>query len=77
MWSQNVRRLDMSLLPHRLWPAGLGGCWERGTGAAGAATIIGLRSCSGEALLQGLLSPLALARPAGDLHYALLHRRLG
>ena len=32
MWSQNVRRLDVTLLPRSPWPADR--CWESGTGAA-------------------------------------------
>ena len=63
MWSQNVLRLDMSLLPRRLWPAGRGSAGKEETAALAAAQV--------EAWLEGLQPPLALAGPAGDLKNAL------
>ena len=51
MWSQNVRRLAYSFLPHRLWPAGRG---LRGQSdlrySAATVSIIPLGSCSGGGL---------------------------
>ena len=53
MWSQNVLRLDMSLLPRSLWPAGRGRAGKEETAALAAAQV--------EAWLEGLQSQLALA----------------
>ena len=76
MWSQKVRRLDDSLLPRRLLPAGL----ER-AGQDGPALLLrsfALAAALVESWLEGLqLLPLALAWNAGDPYNALLRRRLG
>ena len=73
IWSQNVRRLDDSFLPRRLWRAGRGDAKKRWTCAA--VSIIPLGSCSG--WLEGLLLWIAQAGPAGYLKNALLLRRHG
>ena len=70
-----VRRLDDSLLPRRLLPAGL---WRAG----GEGQALLLRSCALAAALvaagqDGRQLLLALAGDAGDAHYALLRRSLG
>ena len=75
VWSQKVRRLDDSLLPRRLLPAGL---WRAG----GEGQALLLRSCALAAALvaagqDGRQLLLALAGDAGDAHDALLRRRLG
>ena len=75
VWSQKVRRLDDSLLPRRLLPAGLGRA-----GIEGQVLLLG--SCALAAALvaagqDGRQLLLALAGDAGDAHYALLRRRLG
>ena len=69
LWSENVRRLDMSLLPLRLWPAG-----RRG---AGKEEQLSLNHMPWQ--LLPVLPQLALAGPAGDLNLnnVLLRRRLG
>ena len=64
-WSQNVRRLDDSLLPRHLWRAG-----RRGVGKEGSARLFlsfNLAAAQVEAWLEGMLLRLALAGPAGDL----------
>ena len=76
MWSQKVHRLDDSLLPRRLLPAGLGRAGQEGPAlllrsSALAAALV-------ESWLEGLQRLLlALAGNAGDPHDALLRRRLG
>ena len=75
VWSQTVRRLDDSLLPRQLLPAGL---WRAG----GEGQALLLRSCALAAALvaagqDGRQLLLALAGDAGNAHYALLRRRLG
>ena len=74
LWSQNVRSLDDSLLPRRLWRAGRG---VRGRGTCAAVSIIPLAAARVEAWLEGLLLRLALAGPAGYLKKALLLSCLG
>ena len=75
VWSQKVRRLDDSLLPRRLLPAGL---WQAG----GEGQSLLLRSYALAAALvtagqDGRQLLLALAGYAGDAHDALLRHRLG
>ena len=77
VWSQKVLRLDDSLLPRRLLPAGL---WLAG----GEGQALLLRSSAAAAALVAagqeglqLLLLLALAGNTGDGHDALLRRRLG
>ena len=78
IWSQNVRRLNDSLLPHRLWRA-CRGVWQ-GQGREGPVLLFlssPLTAAGMEAWLEGLLLPQALAGPAGVLKNALLCRCLG
>ena len=78
VWSQKVSRLDDSLPPRRLLPAGL---WRAG----GEGQALLLRSCALAAALvaagqdewQLLLVLAGDAASACDAHYALLRRRLG
>ena len=77
-WSQNVRRLDNSLLPRRRWSPVVG--WPGGAGKEGSARQFlssPLSAAQVEAWLEGLLQPLPLAGPAENLKNALLRRRLG
>ena len=69
-----VRRLDDSLLPRRLWRAGRG-CGEEGPVLQFLSSP--LAAARVEAQLEGLLLLLALAGAAGYLKNALLRRRLG
>ena len=69
-----MHRLDDSLLPRRLWPAGRGDAEKEGPVTlflSPPLTVAGV-----EAWLEGLLLQLALAVLAGDLKNALLHCRL-
>ena len=75
IWSQNVRRLDDSPLPRRLWLAGRGCAGKEGPARLFLSSP--LAAARLEAWLEGLLLRLALAGPAGDLKNALPRRRLG
>ena len=75
VWSQNVRRLDDSLLPRRLWRAGRGGAGKEGPARLFLSSP--LAAARVEAQLEGLLLRLALAGPAGYVRLALLSRSLG
>ena len=66
LWSQNVRRLDVSLLLRRLWPpwpAGQGDAEKRGGGAANTIHSLRLHLCSADGPrlpgLPRLAGPLA------------------
>ena len=71
MWSQNVRRLAYSFLPHRLWPAGRG---LRGQSdlrySAATVSIIPLGSCSGGGLAGRTFSGGMLPTVPGCLTFA-------
>ena len=77
LWSQNVPRLDDSLLPRRPRRASRGGAGKEGP--ARLFLSYPLAAARVEAWLEGLLPRLALAGPAGYLKNApaLLRRRLG